>query len=331
MVRDLQQKTQQSHEEDHSRLAQLFKLHDQIVISEPIDIPELFGKEPDQTVAFEVALAALLATAVLSVSISVAVIEVGSAIAAFLLLVITVVRKMVLDNAFIDTDQKMRKTTGWMQYLMILSVLYLAIFVTESVFAALIGNVLLVLGGVLIVGVLTLMFAYEFTFGDLFFWSAVKFHNLAVRDDLNYFNHGLLELGRTMLAISPQVFNDEHPSVRKIRYQGFRAPVRGSKQFTVSVMFGATLGILGFGALVTVPLIHLFGELSMLYTVIAVFLLGVSSLFLQSLLQFLLSRYGNASFEEVSGLREDTLPVIIVLSVALTYEIEPMVIFLGRI
>ncbi|MFD1641798.1 hypothetical protein [Halohasta litorea] len=329
MVRNLQQQTHSTPEEDHDRLSQLFKLHEQIVIYEPVNIPEVFGKDPDQTVAFEVALAALLATAVLSVSISVSVLELGSAIAAILLLATTVVRKMILDNSFIDTDQKMQKTTGWMQYLMILSVIYLAIYITESVFAALLGNVLLVSAGVLTLGVLTLMFVYEFTFGDLFFWAAVKFHNLAVRDDLNYFTHGLLELARTMLAISPQVFNEEHPAVRKIRYQGFRAPVRGSKQFTVSVLLGATLGILGFGALVTVPLLHLFGELSILYTVLAVVLLGGSSLFLQSLLQFLLSRYGNASFEEVSGLREDILPVMIVLSVALIYEIEPVIVSFG--
>ncbi|WP_256397593.1 hypothetical protein [Halohasta litorea] len=55
MVRNLQQQTHSTPEEDHNRLSQLFKLHEQIVIYEPVNIPVVFGKDPDQTVAFEVA------------------------------------------------------------------------------------------------------------------------------------------------------------------------------------------------------------------------------------------------------------------------------------
>ena len=329
MVRDPQQNSQLDYLEDEANLSQLFKLHDQIVLFEPIQIPELFGKEPEQTVAFEVALAALIATAVLSVTISVSVLEVGVSIAAILLLAVTVVRKMLLDNPFVNTNTTMQKTTSWMQNLITLSVIYLAIFITESVFAAHSGNTLLVVAGVLIVGIFGLMLAYEFTIGDLFFWSAVKFHNLAIRNGLNYFTHGLLKLARTMLDLTPQAFNNEHPAVRKIRYQGSETRARKSQEFTISLMIVATIGVLGIALLVTAPIFYLLAGWGVFYTVTALVLLGLASLLLQSLLQFILSRYGNASFDEVTGLREDVLPVMIVLSVALVYELERVGILLG--
>ncbi|NUB91132.1 hypothetical protein HT576_08870 [Haloterrigena sp. SYSU A121-1] len=303
-------------------LPDLFTLHEQIVLRDPINISEVFGKEPDQTVAFEVALAALIATAVLTVSISSSLLEAGGTIAALLLLGITLVRKMILDNAFIDTDQMMRKTTGWMQYLIMFSAIYMAVFVAESIVAVVSGDVLLVLAIGLFVSAYALLLLYEFLFGDLFFWVAVKFHNRAVKDRRSYFNHGLLESARFLLQVSPKAFNDEHPAVRKIQYQGVSRQVQGSKEFTMSVVLGVTLGLLVVGALISVPVMYWVTGSTLLYTAILTVLLGLSALPLQGLFQFVLSRYGNASFEEVSGLRDDVLPMLVILAVALVYEVE---------
>ncbi len=303
-------------------LPDLFTLHEKIVYPKPIDIPAVFSKEPEQTVAFEVALAALIATTVLTISISAPILEAASTVAAILLVGITMVRKMILDNAFIESDQMMRKTTGWMQYLIVFAVVYTAIFAAEAVTTIIPGDVLLGLGVGLFLAAYILAILYEMVFGDLFFWSAVRHYNRAVRGRHDYFSHGLLEMARFMLRVSPKMFSNEHPAVRKIRLLGIGSSMQGSGRFTASVVFGATAGILILAALMAVPVIYWVTGSALVYTMMLTALLGMSALPLQGLLQFVLSRYGNASFDEVSGARHDVLPMMVLLATAVLYEVE---------
>jgi len=313
-------------ESDHCRgktdnLSKLFKLHDQIVVREPINIPKTFGKEPRQTVAFEVALAALVATVVLSISISVSIIELISAVAAVALLLVTTVRKMILDNEFVDQDHMMEQTTTWIQYLILFSLIYVAISAAEFFYILVPSTVLLIAGVIMTVSILLIMLFYEFVFGDLLFWSAATFHNGSVKYDPNQFNHGFLKIARTQLKLSPQTYNVEHPAVRKIRYQGFSRRVPGSRQVAISVITGATIGILIIGAVAVVLSLAYFTGGNIVTLIIVWLLFGLSGLFIQAWLQFILSRYGNAKFENISGVRHDVLPVVFAAMVVVTYEV----------
>lgn len=303
-------------------LPDLFTLHKNIVRPRPIDISAIFGKEPEQTVAFEVALAALVATTVLTISISAPILEAASTVAAILLIGITVVRKMILDNTFIESNQMMQKTTGWMQYLIVFAVIYTAVFAVETVTTVIPVDVLLGLGVGLFLTAYILAILYEMVFGDLFFWSAVRHYNRAVRGRHDYFSHGLLEMARFMLRVSPKTFSNEHPAVRKIRFLGRGSSVQGSGRFTASVVFGATAGILVLAALIAAPVIYWVTGSTLVYAMILAVLLGMSALPLQGLLQFVLSRYGNASFDEVSGARHDVLPMMVLLATAVLYQVE---------
>jgi hypothetical protein len=308
-------------------LPRLFKLHDQIVIREPIDISETFGKEPRQTVAFEAALAALVATVVLSISISALILELISTLAAVVLLLVTIVRKMVLDNEFVDQDRMMEQTTVWIQYLMLFSLIYVAISITEFFEIAVSSTVLLVAGAIMNGSILLIMLFYEFIFGDLLFWSAATLYNSSVKNDPNRFNHGFLKIARTQLNISPQSFNNEHPAVRKIRYQGINRRVPGSRQVAISVMAGATIGILIIGAIIVASVLPYLVGSNIGKLVIVFLLFGISGLFIQAWLQFILSRYGNAEFEDVSGIRHDLAPVIVAVVVIVMYEIAQTGLF----
>ncbi|RQG90884.1 hypothetical protein [Natrarchaeobius chitinivorans] len=305
-------------------LSDLFALHEQIVPSEPIDISAVFGKKPEQTVAFEVALAALVATAVLTVSVSSTVLETGGTIVAMLLLGITVIRKMILDNALIASDRMMQKTTGWMQYLIIYAVFYLGLFWAE------LG------GGVIPISVLALwaagvfsflfasMLLYEWMVGDLFFWMAVTFHNLGLQDESSAFNRGLLAVAAWVHQLSPhyEKYGIEHLSVRKVRFQG--ADIRSQRAQTVTalVVLIATVAVVLLGAVVAVPVLYVVTGSSLFHTGILAVSLAVAALPMQGFLQFILSRYGNASFKDVSGARHDLLPILMLVAVAIIYEVE---------
>lgn len=308
-------------------LPRLFKLHDQIVIREPIDISETFGKEPRQTVAFEAALAALVATVVLSISISALILELISTLAAVVLLLVTIVRKMVLDNEFVDQDRMMEQTTIWIQYLMLFCLIYISISITEFFEISVSSTVLLVAGVIMNVDVLLSMLFYEFTFGDLLFWSAATFYNSSVKNDPNRFNHGLLKIARTQLNISPQSFNNMHPAIRKIRYQGVGRKAPGSRQIAISVMAGVTIGILIIGVIVVSLVLPYFVRWNIGKLVIVCLLFGISGLFIQAWLQFILSRYGNAAFEDISGVHHDLLPIIVAVVVIVVYEIAQVGLF----
>jgi|GEM_PF-6893396 len=302
----------------------LFRLHEQIVLREPIDITEVFGKEPDQTVAFEVALAALVATAVLTVSTAAPIVNHIASLAAVLLLGLTLVRKMALDNAVIETAPLMQRTTGLMQYLIIFSVIYTGIFAAESAAIMVSGDVLVFLAVGVFVFTYALLLAYEFVFGDLFFWLAVTTHNRGVTGDPTVFNEGLLSLAQWVHGLSPyyHTFNVVHPAVRKVRFQGADARAQRARKVTASIVLVATIGVVVLGAILAIPILYWVTSNTVVYVVVLAVLLAAAALPLQGLLQFVLSRYGNASFEEVSGLWDDVLPVVVMVVVALVYEVE---------
>ena len=143
-----------------------------------------FATDPSLAVDFEITLAALLATAVLSTS------KGGHSpippVVAFGLLLVTLVRRMALICHPADDARIMHLTHLFIEVFSTLSVLYLLVQAvpwveTQTQFAIAPVLVFIILGGILIIAAIGVQ---ELVFRDFFYWWSYKFQTLSSGDDL---------------------------------------------------------------------------------------------------------------------------------------------------
>lgn len=298
----------------------LFALHVLTESREPIDVKKVFGENPEQTVAFEVALAALISSMIVSASVSSQVLEIVATVAAIVLLLITVLRKMLIDNVLVDDDLRMHQTTTWMQFLILFALTYIAVSIAENMTLYLPDEVILITGFVLVVSFAIIGVSYELIIGDFFLWGSVKIYNKAVDDRRSKFNRGLLEIAANILQLSPGKLSKNHAELVKIRQYSQEKFEQEAKGTTLSFLLFSIFILIFLGGVLALPLFII--QHTLLFAVILSSYLVVTALFLHGYLQFILSRYGNASFEHVTGFRNNLIAILVVLGVAITYELD---------
>jgi len=331
--------SKQVSEDQADNLSELFNLHEWVVKPSKIDISEVFGKTPEHTVAFEVALAAIIGTIIRIVSTDSDFLNHLALIGAIGLLFLSLLRRISLDmemNGYSDFTERetgqwlMRKTTRWMQYLILYSIIYAGISFSEMTVEILSGDILLVLSSGIFLFTIGTALLYEYVIGDFLFYGAIVFYNQFIPTgphSLRVFGWKIPLNFPTLVSrlhqISPHYseFNADHTAVRKLRFIG--SPGRqGSRSGVVPVLIGMVVGVAGLAAGIMTPIYSLVTGNSVIYIIVLIMYLSSSAIALQGLLQFILSRYGNADLEDMSDARDTFLPVLILLATTLAYRIH---------
>lgn len=268
-----------------------------------VDLDELFKKNPNQTVDFEIVFAGLLASTLLSVSGISPLLDFLSIAGGVTLLFFTMIRRMAVDNPFALEERLMEVSLTIIFITTFFGTLYLAIFLVELIPQWLNINFYLSLGLLLFVLIYGAVLLYEISFRDFFLWAGILFYNRHVDHHEDATGIRLLKTSKWILDHSLTKQDELPDEVSKIY------DIAEEETDAIQEM-GSNIGIT-FGAIAFIGVLTLSGAIAWLVVTGSIFAFGlgfallmVSLIPLMGILEFWFSRYGNASFSELTDLNK---------------------------
>lgn len=288
----------------HEDAEDLLKLHEgEGVVHKPIDLDAIYRKEPEQAVSFEIAFTAFIATVSLAAPKTGTLLDLFAPWAASGLLLLTIIRRIALDNIFIDRERIFSTTLGYIAYITTFSVLYLCLALGEIFGDLLNVGPYLVTAVILVILFVVVTFGYEILFQDFMLWIAMTLYNQAIdpsSDDHRAIRIGWLMMARSCLSFSLVGYNEEHYVIKRIQDIDLEGGRKAGK-IAMSIIYGLIFLLLLFvvGA-VTVPLswvlsISLLGGFLLNLALILSFTLVVG------FVEFVYARYGSGGDEEAAA------------------------------
>lgn len=288
--------------EFHEGFQDLIEIHDRLgVVHKPVDLDELYESDPEQTVSFEIAFTAFIATVTLAAPMTGTILDLLIPWAGGGLLLLTIIRRIALDNVFIEPEKIFQSTLAYVIYLVTFSVIYLALSLAGFIEAIFGFDTYVLTSIILITVVFGSLLIYEYFFHDLMFWGAVTFYNEAV-DRTNDYNHLMrvawIAMAQRALTVSMINYNEEHYVIKRINDIDVGNEADAAK---IVLVFLYTIFLL-----ILLVIVGLFAFLLSWITgmsLLAAFLINISLLAVYisvvGFIQFIYSRYGSANINSV--------------------------------
>lgn len=279
------------------------------------DVSETFGIKTERTIGFEIVFTAFLATVILGAPDTQTILDSLIPWVAGGLLLTTLIRRMALDNVFIEAADVIRKTMWVIFVLTNIAVLYLSLSLGGWL-SNIIGINIYLLTGILLIGsTYGVVLAYEYLFYDFFLWNAVISYNDALdeSEDLsNLYRITALQLARLLLRLSPHTYHEDYFVIKRIYaidLEGARRAGRMGMTFLSILSLGLILGLI---ALLTFLLAWV-TETSIGGAILFSAVLAISCLPIVRMTEFVYGRYGSAEVEQHFSAGSRSLRLVLVL------------------
>jgi hypothetical protein len=278
-----------------------------------IDLFNLFSKNKENTLEFEILFITLVITAVLSVPSTGTLLDTISKITSFLLIGVTLVKRMGIDNTWKPTEEVFENTFEYIWVLSVFSLFFVVLSLSQVVMSHLIDSppaILIYL--IWSLGLMLLVFSvavgYEGIFGDMFLWGSVLFYNQYVK--FGAFSRMWLVLANLVLNSAPTNFDTQNYAVMKIRhhYQGDKEQ-RVSPQDAVWMLVILLIPMSFIGLIGGLPYSVITGT-GIVISTLTFTIATLSSAGLAGVLSFFYQRYGSSSHDRTPRWSY-TIPIIL--------------------
>lgn len=291
------------------------------VVHKKVDLGDLFDKDVENSVSFEIAFTAFLFSIALMTPRTGSFLDTIAPVVGGGLLLITLIRRMALDNVFIDRQVVFESTLNWAIYFATFLTLYVALSWAGIIDSVVGVGIYTLTGLVLLVIVFGSLAAYEAVYRDHMLWGAILFYNTAVDQTKNLgygVRVGWLMFARFTLRLSLNEYNREHYVLRRI--------------YDVDIESHETEGKLALG-IIGVLIVLFLGLIVVVFAVPMSWILGVplgsvlvvniallASIYpAVSLIEFIYVRYGSANIEEVAKSRRNVLVLVLLYGSVLVH------------
>ncbi|WP_254864084.1 hypothetical protein [Halovivax gelatinilyticus] len=255
-----------------------------------IDPGEVFEWGPSKGVEFEIIFAGVMASTLIAVSGVSPILDTLSAIGALSMLLLTMLRRMALENDFAVQEPILSSTLFLIFFISAFGLVYLSIFLIDllSIFVGL--NYWIALPLFLFTIPYITVGLYEFLYRDFMLWTAIQTYNKAGELSLgNYMVKSALFLSLVDKDGLPDEFED-------VREQEDRSTIGIAEKIAVLAALLALVIILLL-AVGTVAMLFLDQVLLQLIVV------ALAGLPLLGVLEFWFSRHGNARFGQLTSVK----------------------------
>lgn len=268
-----------------------------------IDTKEVFNRGPSQGVEFEILFAGVMASMLIAVSGVTPILDGLSVLGALFLLILTMVRRMALENDFAAEKPIMASTLYIIFFISAFGLTYLSIFFIEMI-SDLIGlNYWIALPIFLFTITYIFVAIYEVLFRDFMLWSAILFYNRARKHSF-----GINFVKRTLFL--SRIDNNQLPEqLKSISEQEDRSPISIPEGIVIAgvILAIATIIFLAVGTVAVVFLNQAFFQL---------IVVSLAAWPLLGLLEFWFSRHGNADFGKLANSKVRYVYFVVVASTA---------------
>lgn len=268
-----------------------------------VDLDKVFRKNPNQTVDFEIVFAGLLASTLFLVSGISLLLDFLSIIVGIALLFFTMIRRMAVDNPFALEERLMDISLTVIFVATFFGTVYLAISLVELIPQWLNMNYYLSLGLLLFILIYGAVLLYEINFRDFFLWAGILFYNRHV-------NHREDATGNRLLKTSKWILDHSLTNQDELPDEVSKIHDIAEEETDAIQEIGSNIGIT-FGVIAFVGLLTLSGAIAWLVVTGSIFAFGLGFALLMAALiplmgivEFWFSRYGNASFSELTDLNK---------------------------
>jgi hypothetical protein len=292
---------------------------------EEIDIDEFFEKDRNQTVNFEILVAALISSMLLTTTEISPILHPISKLAAISLLILTLARRMSLDNRR-AYQERLIVGTNWPIFAgTFFGLLYILLSLAEQTAMVLPLSPYIYLSVFLIVFPVGTVVIYEIMYRDFTLWFVLLCYNKFVENRGNPFGDVLISVAPSIVKSPPYDLSRTLDLVQKLTGSPTEEPPFIRK---VASGIGAVLGIILFILILAVgtPILFYFVTNSILIAVVLSVSLGLGSIFLIALLTFTYARYGNSSFETPIGIKRQFSLVLLLYATIIIDKQTPAIL-----
>jgi hypothetical protein len=270
-----------------------------------IDFDEIFHKNPNQAIDFEIIFAGLLATSLISISGISPILDLLSVVGGISLLFLTMIRRMAFDNPFALEEQLMDISLTAIFAVTFFSIIYFAVLPAKLIHAWLNVNYYLSVSILLFPSLLVILLLYEYFFRDFFLWAGVLFYNYHIDNRKN-------KLGDVLLNSSKQILNNVSFASRENMPEQVTNIHDISKSENNTRRIYSYIGVVA-GVVFLIALLILIGNSTYwvvdgeVFSIISLLFLIPSLISLTGTVEFWFSRYGNAPFGDLIDLKRRML------------------------
>lgn len=311
----------------------LVRLHEgRGVIHKPVDLRELYEKDIEKSVSFEIAFTAFLSSIALTTPRTGSILDWLAPWVGGGLILLTIVRRMALDNIFIDKNRIFESTLKGAIYFSTFLMLYVALSWAGIIHSVIGVNIYTLTGLVLLFIVFGSITAYELLYRDQMFWAAILFYNNAV-DKSNELHYSVrvawLIFARFTLQFSLNEYNEDHYVIQRIydidldSYESEGRIALGVIGVFILLFIGVVVGVFA------VPMSWMLGV--PFRNIILVNLALLVSIYpAVSLIEFVYVRYGSAKVADISSGRRNVVVAVLMYGSVLVHGglIEKVIVVL---
>lgn len=275
-----------------------------------IDPTVLFSKEERKNLNFEILFVALIATSVLAVPDTRTVVDPLADMSAIGLIILTTVRRIGLDNEWVNTDVILNKTLSFVWILSYFGIAYVVLALSQWLVPEPSVRTYLLYSLFTAILSFSVVILYESVFKDMFLWSAViSYNRYAKREDPHERIYSL-ELANLLLHYSSNEYDQRHYAIAKIRHHWKPgSTVRPSRLLLTVTVIGLLFTFVIGAILIGIPFWFI-TDVNLLNSAIIHGILAFASLFISSLLTFFYVRYGTSSYDDTPNL----IPTFIIIT-----------------
>ncbi|WP_159899204.1 hypothetical protein [Salinirussus salinus] len=294
-----------------------------------IDIDEFFEKDSSQTVNFEILVAALISSMLLTTTEVSPILHPISKLVAISLLVLTLARRMSLDNRR-AYQERLIAGTNWPIFAgTFFGILYVLLSLAEQTATIVPLSPYIYLSVFLMVFPIGTVVVYEIMYRDLTLWFVLLYYNKYVEHRGDPFGDALIKLAPS--AVKSPLYDLSHTLDL---FQRLSDTPTEQQSFIIRVAsgIGAILGVVLVLLMLAVgtPVLLYFVTDSVLISVLLSVSLGLGSILLIALLTFTYARYGNSSFETPIGAkRQFSLVLLLYLTIIIDKQSPAILRMIG--
>lgn len=279
----------------------------------PIEPEFLFTKEERKNLNFEILFVALIATSVLAVPKTTTILDPLAVWVSFGLIALTTVRRIGLDNEFVDSQIILSKTSPTIWILSHFGITYLIISLSQWVFPSSTPRIYLLTGIGMTILFLSVSILYELFFKDLMLWAAVLFYNEYLDVSGLFWKVVWLEMANFCLNMSTTRYNEDHYAIEKIRHhwQG-GSEVKFTRRISLISVFSLLVLVVSGAVGIGIPF-WWYSNISLPVSATIHGFLSVASVSLSGVLTFFYVRYGTSSYDETPKIVRTFLVLVLTI------------------